>query len=34
MHFVGFIIGIYHDAQSSECQNQSSLRSDRLTPLF
>ena len=22
MHFIGFIIGIYHDARSSECQIQ------------
>jgi hypothetical protein len=21
VHFVGFVIGIYHDARSSECQN-------------
>jgi len=23
MHFVGFIIGIHHDARCSECQNSS-----------
>ena len=25
MHLIGFIIGIYHDARSSECQNTAKL---------
>ena len=29
MHLVGFIIRIYHDAQSSECQNNRGLLAKR-----